>query len=102
MRKKRFTKFGIIIVGLAIVGMLMFSLPLMGAAATPEETTAAEKNKVKDFNRNLKCYSSYLYGGCVNTVMTEEVYSPKFNPLILQKKLIINTLILKNVKMVKL
>lgn len=41
-------------------------------------------------------------GGCVNTVMTEEVYSPKFNPLILQKKLIINTLTLKNVKMVKL
>ncbi|MFZ3106326.1 MAG: hypothetical protein WA105_02980 [Candidatus Hydromicrobium sp.] len=63
MRKKRFTKFGIIIVGLAIVGMLMFSLPLMGAAATPKETTAAEKNKVKDFNRNLKCYSPYLYGG---------------------------------------
>ena len=64
MRKKRFTKFGIIIVGLAIVGMLMFSLPLMGAAAaTPKEATAAEKNKVKDFNHNLKCYSPYLYGG---------------------------------------
>lgn len=64
MRKKRFTKFGIIIVGLAIVGMLMFSLPLMGAAAaTPKEATAAEKNKVKDFNHNLKCYNPYLYGG---------------------------------------
>lgn len=64
MRKKRFTKFGILTVVITIVSMLMFTLPLMGAAAaTPKEATAAEKNKVKDFNHNLKCYSPYLYGG---------------------------------------
>ncbi|MFZ3085965.1 MAG: hypothetical protein WA097_04865 [Candidatus Hydromicrobium sp.] len=48
MRKKRFTKFGIIIVGLAIVSMLMFSFPLMGAAAIPEETKAAEETSIKE------------------------------------------------------
>ncbi len=44
MRKKRFTKFGILTVVITIVSMLMFTLPLMGAAAaTPKEATAAEK-----------------------------------------------------------
>jgi len=46
MRKMKFGKFGILTVGIAIVSMLMFSLPLMGAAATPEETTAVEETSV--------------------------------------------------------
>jgi len=50
MRKKRFTKFGIIIVGLAIVGMLMFSFPLMGATNSnnSNETTEVEETSIKE------------------------------------------------------
>jgi hypothetical protein len=53
MRKKRFTKFGIIIVGLAIVGMLMFSFPLMGAAATPKEAAEVEETSIKEDKEDL-------------------------------------------------
>ncbi len=40
MRKRKFTKFGAIAVGIAIISMLTFSLPLIGAASTPDETKA--------------------------------------------------------------
>jgi len=54
MRKKRFTKFGIIIVDLAIVGMLMFSFPLMGATTpTPKETTEVEETSIKEDKEDL-------------------------------------------------
>ena len=46
MRKKKFGKFGILTLGLAIVSMLIFSLPLMGATASTEETTAVEETSV--------------------------------------------------------
>jgi hypothetical protein len=50
MRKKRFTKFGILIVGLAIVGMLMFSFPLMGATNSnnSNETTEVEETSITE------------------------------------------------------
>ena len=49
MRKMKFGKFGILALGLAIVSMLIFSLPLMGAAAdttTAEDATAVEETSV--------------------------------------------------------
>jgi hypothetical protein len=48
MRKRRFTKFGVIAVGIAIISMLTFSLPLIGATSAPDETTA----KVEDTSIN--------------------------------------------------
>ena len=51
MRKKKFGKFGILTLGLAIVSMLIFSLPLMGAAASTEETTTeVETSVVEDLD----------------------------------------------------
>jgi len=46
MRKMKFGKFGILTLGIAIVSMLIFSVPLMGAAANTEETTAVEETSV--------------------------------------------------------
>jgi len=46
MKKMKFGKFGILTLGIAIVSMLMFSLPLMGATAdttTAEDTAAVEE-----------------------------------------------------------
>ncbi len=49
MRKMKFGKFGILTLAVAIVSMLIFSLPLMGAAAaTDEKATAAEETSVAE------------------------------------------------------
>ena len=44
----KFGKFGILTLGIAIVSMLIFSLPLMGASAATEETTAVEETSVEE------------------------------------------------------
>ena len=46
MKKMKFGKFGILTLGLAIVSMLIFSLPLMGSTAATEENTAVEETSV--------------------------------------------------------
>jgi hypothetical protein len=49
MKKMKFGKFGILTLGIAIVSMLIFSLPLMGATAdttTTEDNTAVEETSV--------------------------------------------------------
>jgi len=38
MKKRRFIKFSSLTVGLAIIGMLLFSLPLMGAAGSAQSS----------------------------------------------------------------
>ena len=48
MRKMKFGKFGILTLGLAIVSMLIFSLPLMGSTAASEETTAVEDTSIEE------------------------------------------------------
>ena len=52
MRKRKFTKFGIIIVGLAIVGMLMFSFPLMGATEPLKDAPKVE-DSIKEGKEDL-------------------------------------------------
>lgn len=42
----KFGKFGILTLAIAIVSMLIFSLPLIGATANTEGTTAAEETSV--------------------------------------------------------
>jgi len=48
MKKMKFGKFGILTLGLAIVSMLIFSLPLMGSTAATEENTAIEDTSVEE------------------------------------------------------
>lgn len=48
MRKMKFAKFGILTIGIVIVSMLVFSLPLMGTAPAPEETTVVEETSVEE------------------------------------------------------
>ena len=45
MKKMKFGKFGILTLGIAIVSMLMFSLPLMGATA---DTTAEVETSIEE------------------------------------------------------
>ncbi len=51
MRKRKFTKFGAIAIGIAIISMLTFSLPLIGAASASNETTT--KVEETSINENL-------------------------------------------------
>jgi len=48
MREMKFGKFGILTLAIAIVSVLLFSIPLMGAASTDEKATAAEETSVAE------------------------------------------------------